>query len=76
MTRRLKPDPMLGVVLCRLRHRRGLTQADVAYYSRVTISSLSRIECGVSDPAWSSVRAIVGALSVSLEELGVEMEQR
>jgi transcriptional regulator with XRE-family HTH domain len=37
----------------------------------LTISSLSRIERGLSNPAWSSIRAITGALEIGLDELGV-----
>jgi DNA-binding XRE family transcriptional regulator len=63
-------DPALAAVVKHYRHRRGLSQEDLAFNSNITIGTLSRIERGVTDPAWSSIRAIARALSVSLEELG------
>jgi transcriptional regulator with XRE-family HTH domain len=72
------PDPALAAVLRRFRLRAGVTQENLAFEADVTISALARIERGASNPAWTSVRAIAGALDVSLDELGaaVEQEQR
>jgi transcriptional regulator with XRE-family HTH domain len=69
---------MLGLVLRRLRKRAGISQEDLAYESGVTISALSRIERGFSNPTWSSVRALARALNVEMTELcaAVEMEGR
>jgi transcriptional regulator with XRE-family HTH domain len=76
MSGRRGPDPALAVVLRRFRHRAGISQEDLAYESGVTISALSRIERGISNPTWSSVRALARVLGVRMDELGaaVEME--
>jgi transcriptional regulator with XRE-family HTH domain len=71
----IAPDPALAVVLRRFRKRKGLTQEALAFGSDVTVSALSRIECGRSDPLWSTVRAIARALDVSIDELGSAVEQ-
>jgi transcriptional regulator with XRE-family HTH domain len=65
------PDPVLAGVLRGLRYQNGLTQEALAFRADITVSAMSRIERGLSDPAWSSVRAVAQALGVSLSELGV-----
>jgi transcriptional regulator with XRE-family HTH domain len=71
-----KTDPALSPVLRRFRHRSGLMQEALAFEAGLTIATLSRMERGVTDPAWSSVRAVARALDVAMDELGaaVEME--
>jgi len=73
-----RPDPALAAVLHRFRLRSGVTQEALAFKADLTIATTSRMERGVTDPAWSSIRAIARALDVSMDELGaaVEMEQR
>ena len=73
-----KPDPALAVVLHRFRLRAGVTQENLAFKADLTVATTSRMERGVTDPAWTSIRAIARALDVSLDELGaaVEMEHR
>jgi transcriptional regulator with XRE-family HTH domain len=68
------PDPALAAVLRRFRRRLGMTQEALAFEADVTVSALSRIECGRSDPVWSTVRAIAQALDVSMDELGSAVE--
>jgi transcriptional regulator with XRE-family HTH domain len=72
------PDPALVAALKRLRHDHGWTQEGLAIEAGLTIAALSRIERGLTDPAWSSVRAIAKALDMSLNELGsaVELEEQ
>lgn len=70
MTRPPKVDPALVTVLCGLRAQAGISQESLAFESGLTISSLSRIERGLSNPVWSSIRAITGALEIGLDELG------
>jgi transcriptional regulator with XRE-family HTH domain len=72
---RSRPDAALCRVLRRLRKERGLSQETLAFSSDVTISALSRIERGLSDPVWSNVRAIAAALGMSVSELGAAVEQ-
>lgn len=69
-----KPDPALVVALQRLRREYGWTQEALAIEANLTIATLSRVERGVTDPAWSSIRAIVKALGISLDELGAAVE--
>lgn len=71
------PDPALAAVLHRFRLRAGVTQEDLAHEADLTVATMSRMERGVTDPAWTSIRAVARALDVNLEELGaaVEMEQ-
>lgn len=69
-----KPDPVLPAVLQRLRYDNGWTQEGLAFEANLTIATLSRVERGVTDPAWSSIRAIVKALGISLDELGAAVE--
>jgi transcriptional regulator with XRE-family HTH domain len=74
MTRH-RPDPALAATIAGLRHRRGLTQETLAFSARITVSALSRIERGLSDPLWSHVRVIAVALGVSVSELAAAVEQ-
>ncbi len=72
------PDPALAAVLHRFRLRAGVTQEALAFKADLTIATMSRMERGVTDPAWTSIRAAARGLDVSLDELGaaVEVEQR
>ncbi len=67
-------DPALAGVLKRFRHRNGISQEALAFKADVTIATLSRVERGVTDPAWSTVRAVARALDVSMDELGSAVE--
>ncbi len=68
------PDPAFVAALRRLRHDHDWTQEELAIEAGLTIAALSRIERGLTDPAWSSVRAISKALGMSLEELGAAVD--
>jgi transcriptional regulator with XRE-family HTH domain len=78
MTRRVRHDPALAIVVRRFRKQRGLRQADLADKVGITVSALLRIEHGQSDPRWTNVRAIARVLDMELDELGaaVEMEEQ
>ncbi len=69
------PDPALAAVLRHLRHQSGLSQEALAVRAGVTIGALSRMERGVTAPAWGTVRAVAIALGVSLHELGAAVEE-
>lgn len=73
----MRRDPALPAVLKRFRKRERLSQEDLAFNAGVTVATLSRIERGATDPAWTTVRAVARALDVSMDELGsaVEMEE-
>jgi transcriptional regulator with XRE-family HTH domain len=65
---RPSPHPFGGVVR-RLRHQRGITQEALAFKANVTIATLSRIERGVTTPAWTTLQDISGALGITLRDL-------
>jgi transcriptional regulator with XRE-family HTH domain len=61
------PDPALAAVMRRLR---GTTpQQTVASRAGLTTGTYAKVELGKSNPTWTTVCAIAGALGVSLREL-------
>lgn len=52
-----------------LRERRGTTQEALAYEAGITTGTLSQLERGISNPSWGTLKAIAGALGVSMVEL-------
>jgi transcriptional regulator with XRE-family HTH domain len=63
------PDQTLAAVLRHLRQERGITQEALAFSSNVTVSALSRIERGRSNPVWTTLVALAEALDVTPAEL-------
>ena len=53
----------------RLREEQKLTQEKLAFGAEITVSSLSRIERGCTDPGWTTVGRIAKALGVGIAEL-------
>ncbi len=74
MARAPDPDPVLAVVLRRLREDRGMTLEVLAFKSGVSIGSLGRIELARSSAAWATVLKIIDALDVSLVDLATAVE--
>ena len=70
------PDPALAQVLRELRTKTGRSQEDVAHEVGLTLGSYARIERGLADPKWSTLRRIADALGVSLADLGRAVEER
>jgi transcriptional regulator with XRE-family HTH domain len=68
-------SPALAAVIRRLREENGLTQEDLAYEAGVTTGTLSKIERGLTNPAWTTVERIAGALGVSLGEFGAAVDR-
>lgn len=64
-----EPQPALGKAIRQLREKRGMTQEAVAYEAGVTTGTLSLIERGRSNPAWSTVKALARTLGVSMSDL-------
>ncbi len=62
-------DPALAYALRRLRRDSGTTQETVAFSAGLTVASLGRIERGITNPRWLTVRRIIRALDVGLSEL-------
>jgi transcriptional regulator with XRE-family HTH domain len=69
-----RPDLKLAGAIRALRAERGRTQEDVAYAAGLTSSSYSRIERGVTNPAWTTVQRIAGALEITVVELAQAVE--
>jgi transcriptional regulator with XRE-family HTH domain len=59
----------------RLRRERGISQEDLAYEAKVTVSTLSRIERGLSSPTLGTLTQIANALSLSPSELVAAAEE-
>ncbi|MEX0972287.1 MAG: helix-turn-helix transcriptional regulator [Solirubrobacterales bacterium] len=69
MTRAGEPQPALGAAVKQLRGQRGATQEGLAYEAGITTGTLSQLERGISNPSWGTLKAIAGALGVSMVEL-------
>lgn len=69
------PDPKLAGAIRALRNERGTTQEEVAHAAGLTSSSYSRIERGITNPAWTTVQRIAGALEITLVELAETVER-
>jgi transcriptional regulator with XRE-family HTH domain len=67
-------DPALAALLKRLREQRGITQEQLAFDAGLTASALSRIERGLNNPGWMTVRRLAAALDVTLVRLAREVE--
>lgn len=65
-----QPQAGLGRAIRQIRDKQGATQEDVAHKADLTTGTLSLIERGQANPTWATVRAIAGALRVSMGELG------
>jgi transcriptional regulator with XRE-family HTH domain len=66
----------IGEGIRRERLRRGLTLAQLATQVNLTVSALSQIERGASDPSISSLRRIAGAFDVPMFQFMVGTAQR
>jgi len=69
MTRAGEPQPALGAAVKQLREQRGATQEALAYEAGITTGTLSQLERGISNPSWGTLKAVAGALGVSMVEL-------
>jgi transcriptional regulator with XRE-family HTH domain len=49
--------------------QRGATQEGLAYEAGITTGTLSQLERGISNPSWGTLKAIAGALGVSMANL-------
>jgi transcriptional regulator with XRE-family HTH domain len=69
------PDPALAALLKRLREERRISQEQLAFEAGITTSALSRIERGLNNPRWTTIKRIIQALDVSAIELATELER-
>ena len=68
------PDAVLAELLKQLREEREITQEELAFEAGITASALSRIERGINNPGWMTVRRIAEALDVTLVQLARKIE--
>ncbi len=70
-----QPQPALGEAVRQLRSQRGMSQEDLAHEAGITISTLSLLERGRSNPTWATVRGIAAALGVSMSEIALRSDK-
>ncbi len=59
----------LGAAIRQLREKRGVTQEVLASEAGTTLSTLSLIERGLTNPTWGTIGGIAKALGVSIGDL-------
>jgi XRE family transcriptional regulator, regulator of sulfur utilization len=69
------PDPTLARAVLGLRLESAITQEQLARRAGLTMTAVSRIERGLTNPAWTTVRRIARALDVTLAELVAAVER-
>jgi transcriptional regulator with XRE-family HTH domain len=72
----LADAPTIGEGIRRERLRRGLTLAQLASQVHLTVSALSQIERGASDPSISSLRRIAQAFNIPMFQFLVGTDRR
>src|SRR3954468_18726133 len=70
-----EPQPALGDAIRRLRDKSRMSQEDLAHGAGITTGTLSLIERGRSNPTWATVKAIAGALDVSMGKLSAPLTE-
>jgi transcriptional regulator with XRE-family HTH domain len=75
MRRSDQPQPALGKAIRQLRTERGMTQEALAHAAGVTVSHLSTIERGHSNPTWATVKGIASAFDLPLREVAALVAQ-
>jgi len=71
MRRSDQAQPALGKAIRQLRQERGMTQEALAHAAGVTVSHLSTIERGHSNPTWATVKVVASALDSSIADIAV-----
>lgn len=69
------PQSALGAAIREFRISREETQQATAEAANITVAHLSKIERGLTNPTWGTVRAIAGALGVSLVDIAKSVEK-
>jgi transcriptional regulator with XRE-family HTH domain len=69
-----RASPALARTIRRLREKAETTQEDLAHEAGITTGTLSKIERADSNPSWTTVERIAGALEISLMELAEAVE--
>jgi XRE family transcriptional regulator, regulator of sulfur utilization len=68
------PQPALGAAIRALRDKKDATQETVSQDAGITVAHLSKIERGLTNPTWGTVKSIAGALGVSVVHLAERYE--
>lgn len=71
-----RPDPALAGALRALRKKDGRSQEALAHEAGLTVGALARIERAETNPTWTTVSRLAGALGVSLAQLGRAVDKR
>lgn len=71
-----QPQPALGEAVRQLREKRGITQERLAQDAGLTTGTISLIERGRSNPAWSTIKALADGLEVSMQEVAALAARR
>jgi transcriptional regulator with XRE-family HTH domain len=69
------PQPALGAAIRALRDKKDATQETVSQDAGITVAHLSKIERGLTNPTWGTVKVIARALDVSMVELAKVAER-
>lgn len=69
MRRSDQPQPALGKAIRQLRQERDMTQEALAHAAGVTVSHLSTIERGHSNPTWATIKDVSRGLGASMTTL-------
>ena len=67
-------DSALIMLLRSLRAQREVSQEDVARTAGITVAAYARIERGVSNPSWHTVRAILKAHSLTFTDVAIDLD--
>ena len=62
-----------GKKLQQIRKSKNLTQAQLAELAGIDDKHLSKIETGVYFPTYTTLNKILGALSISIEDIGIDL---
>jgi transcriptional regulator with XRE-family HTH domain len=74
MRRSDQPQPALGKAIRQLRQERDMTQEALAHAAGVTVSHLSTIERGHSNPTWATVKGLAAALGVTMSDIATQSD--
>jgi len=69
MTKRAKPEELLGKRMRELRKKKGLTQEELGARAGISYKYLGSIERGLENPSFRHLSRIARALGVELSEL-------
>jgi DNA-binding XRE family transcriptional regulator len=67
-------DPALARAIRELRQDRGMTLEGLAHAAGITTTTLVRIEGQQTNPTWTTVRRLAGALNTTMRELGQRVD--